>query len=57
MNQRELNRAIAAATGESVETIAALGFNLVEMPEELDLEIFRSPLVVDWDEVDRRRAA
>jgi hypothetical protein len=57
MNQRELNRAIAAATGESVETIAALGFNLVETPEELDLEIFRSPLVVDWDEVDRRRAA
>ena len=57
MNQRELNRAIAAATGESVETISAIGFSLVEPADDCDLESHRSPLVMDWDEVELRRAA
>jgi hypothetical protein len=57
MTQRELNRAVAAATGESVETIAGLRFQLIDMPDDIDADIFRSPLVVDWDEVELRRAA
>jgi len=32
MKQAEVNRAVAQATGETVERIARLGFSLVEMP-------------------------
>ena len=52
MTQAELNRAVAQATGESVETIARMGFvPLTSVPVE------REPLVVDWDEVDAQRVA
>ncbi len=38
MNQRDLNHAVARATGESDATIAALGFSLVDMtPPAFDL--------------------
>jgi hypothetical protein len=57
VNQRELNRAVAAATGETVETISAMGFNLLDFADEGDLESHRNPLVMDWDELDLRRAA
>jgi hypothetical protein len=47
MTQRELNRAVAHATGESMSTVASLGFvPLTVGPVE------REPLVVDWDELD-----
>jgi len=50
MNQRELNREIAKKTGESVSTIAALGFvPLTGQPYE------REPLMIDWDELDAER--
>ncbi len=50
MNPRTLNRAVAQATGESVSTIASLGFvPLTVGPVE------REPLVVDWDQVDEDR--
>lgn len=50
MNRRDLNRAVAQATGESVSTIASLGFvPLTVGPVE------REPLVVDWDELDEKR--
>ncbi len=50
MTQAELNRAVAAATGESVRTIAEMGFvPLTAVPIE------REPLVVDWDALDARR--
>ena len=50
MTQAELNRAVAAATGESVRTIAEMGFvPLAAVPIE------REPLVVDWDALDARR--
>ena len=50
MTQSELNRAIAEATGESVGTIAAMGFVVLTAgPVE------REPLTVDWDEVDAQR--
>lgn len=51
MNQRELNRSIAAATGESVSRIARLGFLLappsvaIDNPHHEDL----GPLVLDFD--------
>ena len=52
MTQGELDRAVAQATGESVATIASLGFvPLTNVPYERD----REPLVVDWDELDARR--
>jgi hypothetical protein len=52
MTQAQLNREVAAATGESVRTIAQLGFvPLTSVPQEWD----REPLVVDWDEVDAQR--
>ena len=44
MTQRELERELALATGESLSTIRSRGFSIVEPP---DLE----PLTIDWDEV------
>ncbi len=44
MTQAEMERELAHATGESVNTIRNRGFSLVEVP---DLE----PLVIDWDEI------
>ncbi len=52
MTQSELNRAIARVTGESLSTIAHMGFvPLTSVPLE------REPLVVDWDELDSQRVA
>jgi len=50
MNQRDLNRAVAHATGEAVDTIAQWGFSLLdpEVPERDD------PLPLDWDELQRQ---
>jgi len=52
MNQNDLNRAVARATGETVSTIAAMGF----MPLA-DLSIEPEPLVVDWDQRDGQRTS
>ena len=50
MDQRELNREVARKTGETVSTIAALGFiPLTVLPFECE------PLTVDWDELDADR--
>ncbi len=49
MTQADLNRAVAAATGETVERIACQGFCLLEMPT-----VERDPLVFDWDDQDAR---
>lgn len=55
MTSRELNRAVARATGETVDTIARLGFSPLALePAEDDLPE-RPPLVVDWDALDRER--
>ncbi len=52
MTQAELNREVAAATGETVRTIADLGFvPLTPSPYERD----REPLVVNWDELESQR--
>ena len=53
MTQTELNRAIAQATGESVNEIAQRGFvELAAVPFERDTE----DLIIDWDEVDADRS-
>jgi len=49
MTQRELERELALATGESLSTIRSRGFSIVEPP---DLE----PLTIDWDEVQQVQA-
>ena len=52
MTQAELNREVAAATGEAVSTVAQMGFvPLTPVPFERD----REPLVVDWDVLDSER--
>ena len=52
MTQSELNREVATATGESVQTIAGLGFvPLTHIPFERD----REPLTVDWDDLESNR--
>ena len=59
MNQSQLNRAVARATGESPETINRMGFSVAD-PESVHYDpepSRRHPLVVDWDELDARRRA
>ena len=52
MTQAELNREIAAVTGESMSTVRHMGFvPLTPVPYERD----RDPLVVDWEELERER--
>jgi hypothetical protein len=50
MTQADLNRAVARATGESITTIAGLGFVPLRCG---DCE--RDPLTVDWDDLDAGR--
>ena len=52
MTQRDLNRAVAHATGETVDMIERMGFGpLTEGSGE------REPQTVDWDEHDELRGA
>jgi hypothetical protein len=53
MNQRDLNRDVAQATGETVETIARMGFSPLRVPFEQDPEEY----AVDWDELEAQRCA
>jgi len=58
MTQRELNHAVADVTGESLRTIAGMGFSLIEpLDEDPDGDVNRVPLTVDWDEIDSQRRA
>ena len=50
MKERDLYREVARSTGESMRTIAALGFMPLEpLPAE------QEPQQVDWDDLDRER--
>jgi hypothetical protein len=50
VTQRELNRAVARATGESLATVTRMGFGrLRTIVEE------REPLILDWDRVEAER--
>ena len=49
MKERDLYRLISKATGESMRTIAAMGFTPLELlPSDQEPQ-------VDWDDVDRER--
>ena len=52
MTQNELNRAVAAATGETVKTIAEIGFIPLN-----PTPVQREPLVVDWERADDERVS
>jgi len=54
MTQAELDREVAAKTGESLATIEQRGFVPLFSPPR-EPEPTKAPLIVDWDEVDRRR--
>jgi hypothetical protein len=53
MTQREIDRAVATRTGETVAEIRHLGFGIVEPGSaEYDPEpCSRPPLVIDWDSI------
>lgn len=56
MQQAELNRAVARATGETITTIKELGFSFTEMPEQHEpADTPTGPLVMDWDAYDAQR--
>jgi len=57
MNQSQLDRAVARATGETRDTIRRLGFSIADpLVVQHDPEACRrAPLVVDWDELEARR--
>ena len=50
MTQAELNRKVARATGESVDTIVRMGFSMLTSDP-----IEREPQTVDWDRLDAGR--
>jgi hypothetical protein len=57
MTALQIARAVARATGESVREIRRRGFSLAD-PVEVDFDPEpddRSPLMVDWDELDAQR--
>ena len=53
MNQRDLNREVAQATGESIKTIDRMGFSPLRVRFEQDPEEY----AVDWDELEVQRRA
>jgi hypothetical protein len=59
MSEGDLNRAVARATGETIRTVARLGFSLVEPDltnEDQKLSEIE-PKMVDWDALDEQRVA
>jgi hypothetical protein len=57
MTQRQLDRAVARATGESLATIAHRGFSVVDpvaARDDCELAVF-GPNHIDWDERDKQR--
>lgn len=61
MTQRDLNRAIARATGESVGEIAHMGFSEIVIPDEIGDTIGTGnrtePAVLDWDALEAQLAS
>ena len=54
MNQNDLNRAVARATGESISAVKRLGFMLEEptQPIEDPTDPVHGGRVIDWDDFD-----
>ena len=58
MTQAQLDRAVAAATGESRRTIGQLGFSLADpLQTQFDPEPSDVARFLDWDRVARGRYA
>jgi hypothetical protein len=58
MTQASLNRSVAKATGESLNTIRRRGFSIADpATTDFDPEPCSPPAVVDWDEVASGRLA
>jgi hypothetical protein len=55
MTQSRLYRAVARATGESLDTIRSLGFSIVKPDAPEPDPTPASPQVVDWDDFDAQR--
>jgi len=55
MRQTDLNRSVARATGETVSTIARLGFIIADPTEPIANPHAEElgPLVIDWDSLDQ----
>ncbi|GAA4454068.1 MULTISPECIES: hypothetical protein [Novipirellula] len=54
MNQNELNRAVAAATGDTVSAVKRLGFMLLDpaIPIDDPTDPVHGGRVIDWDDFD-----
>ena len=59
MNQRELNDAVARATGESVTTVKRLGFLLADfdLAQPMSGGVHSQVNIIDWDELAQIRNA
>ena len=55
MTQSQLDRAVAAATGETLSTIRRRGFSVAETPSIKTFDAPREPQIVDWDALDADR--
>jgi len=59
MTQRDLNRAVAKATGENLRVITQLGFTLADpVFVEAEPEPFEEDIeakIIEWDEFDQQR--
>jgi hypothetical protein len=53
MTQREIDRAVAASTGESLSEIRHLGFGIAnpDLAEYCPEPWSRPPLMIDWDSI------
>jgi hypothetical protein len=59
MHQRQLERTLARATGESLTTIRRMGFSLFDPERDpLDFDdVDCAPSLIDWDKVEADRIA
>lgn len=55
MTQRDLNRAVAKATGESVSEIEHMGFSEIDVLD--DIGDRSDPAVLDWDALEAMLAS
>jgi hypothetical protein len=57
MTQSQLDREVAAATGETLSTIRRRGFSVVDAPCVHARKRPRQPRIVDWDALHANRTA
>ncbi len=56
MTQKELDSAVAIATGETLCDVRRMGFSIADpIDVDFDPEPYSPPQLVDWDEVDLNR--